>query len=118
MDIENTFENLEKIGEQNFDKAEFEKQIFDFVNQLDKIWDILRLASLVRWAQYENENDAIEIALSYKRLIDEINLTQDELSKKIGKKRSTISNYLRLLKLRNNIYYFRISILLLFIIIK
>ena len=63
MDIENTFENLEKIGEQNFDKAEFEKQIFDFVNQLDKIWDILRLASLVRWAQYENENDAIEIAL-------------------------------------------------------
>ena len=63
MDVENTFENLEKIGEQNFDKAEFEKQIFDFVNQLDKIWDILRLASLVRWAQYENENDAIEIAL-------------------------------------------------------
>ena len=63
MDIENTFENLEKIGEQNFDKAEFEKQIFDFVNQLNKIWDILRLASLVRWAQYENENDAIEIAL-------------------------------------------------------
>ena len=63
MDIENTFENLEKIGEQNFDKAEFEKQIFDFFNQLNKIWDILRLASLVRWAQYENENDAIEIAL-------------------------------------------------------
>lgn len=63
MDIENTFENLEKIAEQNFDKAEFEKQIFDFVNQLDKIWDILRLASLVRWAQYENENDAIETAL-------------------------------------------------------
>lgn len=63
MGIENTFENLEKIAEQNFDKAEFEKQIFDFVNQLDKIWDILRLASLVRWAQYENENDAIEIAL-------------------------------------------------------
>ena len=63
MDIENTFENLEKIAEQNFDKAEFEKQIFDFVNQLDKIWDILRLASLVRLAQYENENDAIEIAL-------------------------------------------------------
>ena len=63
MDIENTFENLEKIAGQNFDKAEFEKQIFDFVNQLDKIWDILRLASLVRWAQYENENDAIETAL-------------------------------------------------------
>ena len=43
--------------------------------------------------------DSIEIAISYKRLIDEINLTQEELGKKIGKKRSTISNYLRLLKL-------------------
>ena len=43
--------------------------------------------------------DSIEIAISCKRLIDEINLTQDELGKKIGKKRSTISNYLRLLKL-------------------
>ena len=63
MDIENTFENLEKTGERNFNKAEFEKQIFDFVNRLDKIWDILRLASLVRWAQYENENDAIEAGL-------------------------------------------------------
>ena len=43
--------------------------------------------------------DSIEIAISYKRLIDEIKLTQEELSLKIGKKRSTISNYLRLLKL-------------------
>lgn len=43
--------------------------------------------------------DPIEIALSYQRLIDEINLTQEEISKRVGKKRSTISNYLRLLKL-------------------
>tara|TARA_B100001173_G_C16015889_1_gene559714 strand:+ start:1177 stop:2070 length:894 start_codon:yes stop_codon:yes gene_type:complete len=43
--------------------------------------------------------DSIEIALSYKRLIEEIQLTQNELSDRIGKKRSTISNYLRLLKL-------------------
>ena len=43
--------------------------------------------------------DAIEIALSYKRLIDEINLTQEQMSVRVGKKRSTISNYLRLLKL-------------------
>jgi ParB family chromosome partitioning protein len=43
--------------------------------------------------------DPIEIALSYQRLIDEINLTQEEMSKRVGKKRSTISNYLRLLKL-------------------
>ena len=43
--------------------------------------------------------DPIEIGLSYKRLIDEINLTQDQLSNRIGKKRSTITNYIRLLKL-------------------
>jgi len=43
--------------------------------------------------------DPIEIALSYQRLIDEINLTQEEMSVRVGKKRSTIANYLRLLKL-------------------
>ena len=43
--------------------------------------------------------DPIEIALSYQRLIDEIDLTQDSMSKRVGKKRSTITNYLRLLKL-------------------
>ena len=43
--------------------------------------------------------DPIEIALSVKRLIDELSLTQEQLSKKLGKKRSTISNYVRLLRL-------------------
>ncbi len=43
--------------------------------------------------------DPIEIALSYQRLIDEIQLTQEQMSERVGKKRSTISNYLRLLKL-------------------
>lgn len=43
--------------------------------------------------------DAVEIALSYQRLIDELEYTQEELSARVGKKRSTISNYLRLLKL-------------------
>ncbi|WP_298480461.1 ParB/RepB/Spo0J family partition protein [uncultured Maribacter sp.] len=43
--------------------------------------------------------DPIEIALSYQRLIDEIELTQEKLSDRVGKKRSTIANYLRLLKL-------------------
>jgi ParB family chromosome partitioning protein len=43
--------------------------------------------------------DPIEISLSYQRLIDEINLTQEEMSVRVGKKRSTITNYLRLLKL-------------------
>lgn len=43
--------------------------------------------------------DPIEIALSYQRLIDEVNLTQEQMSERVGKKRSTITNYLRLLKL-------------------
>jgi ParB family chromosome partitioning protein len=43
--------------------------------------------------------DPIEIALSYQRLIDEIALTQEQMSERVGKKRSTIANYLRLLKL-------------------
>ena len=43
--------------------------------------------------------DPIEIAISYQRLIDEINITQEALSDRVGKKRSTITNYLRLLKL-------------------
>ncbi len=43
--------------------------------------------------------DPIEIALSYQRLIEEIQLTQEQMSERVGKKRSTIANYLRLLKL-------------------
>ena len=43
--------------------------------------------------------DPIEIALSYQRLIDEIKLTQEKMSERVGKKRSTITNYLRLLRL-------------------
>ncbi len=43
--------------------------------------------------------DPIEIALSYQRLIEEIQLTQEQMSERVGKKRSTITNYLRLLRL-------------------
>lgn len=43
--------------------------------------------------------DAIEVAISYQRLMDEINLTQETLGERVGKKRATITNYLRLLKL-------------------
>jgi ParB family transcriptional regulator, chromosome partitioning protein len=43
--------------------------------------------------------DPIEVAMSFIRLMDECNLTQEELSDRVGKKRSTISNYIRLLKL-------------------
>ncbi|MDF1673931.1 MAG: ParB/RepB/Spo0J family partition protein, partial [Vicingaceae bacterium] len=43
--------------------------------------------------------DAIEIAFSYQKLIEECNLTQEQMSDRVGKKRSTVANYLRLLKL-------------------
>ncbi len=43
--------------------------------------------------------NAIEVAISYKRLIEECDLTQEQLSEKVGKNRSTITNFLRLLKL-------------------
>lgn len=48
---------------------------------------------------HRQDLDAIEVAITYQRLIEEVKLTQEELSEKIGKKRSTITNYLRLLKL-------------------
>jgi ParB family chromosome partitioning protein len=43
--------------------------------------------------------DAVEIAISYQRLIEECRLTQEQLSDRVGKQRSTVANYLRLLKL-------------------
>ena len=54
--------------------------------------------ALIENIQREDLN-AIEIALSFKKLIELYNLTQEQLSERIGKKRATIANYLRLLKL-------------------
>ncbi|MGB1305954.1 MAG: ParB/RepB/Spo0J family partition protein [Flavobacteriales bacterium] len=54
--------------------------------------------ALVENIQREQLNP-VEIALSYQRLIDECKLTQEKMSERVGKKRSTITNYLRLLKL-------------------
>lgn len=59
--------------------------------------EILEMA-LVENIQRKNL-DALEIALSYQLLIDECQLTQEKLSQRVGKKRSTVTNYLRLLKL-------------------
>jgi ParB family chromosome partitioning protein len=59
--------------------------------------DLLEMA-LVENIQRE-DLDAIEIAISFQRLIDECNLTQEDLSQRVGKKRATVSNYIRLLKL-------------------
>ena len=58
--------------------------------------------ALIENIQREDLN-AIEIALGMQRLIDECNLTQEALSEKVGKKRSTVSNYMRLLKLPNEV---------------
>lgn len=54
--------------------------------------------ALIENIQREDLNP-IEISLAYKRMIDELNLKQEELGDKVGKKRATVNNYLRLLKL-------------------
>jgi ParB family chromosome partitioning protein len=72
------------------------KSIPAFVRQIEDKQN-LELA-LIENIQRENLN-AIEISLSYKQLQDEFDLTIEELGKKVGKNRSTVNNYLRLLKL-------------------
>lgn len=54
--------------------------------------------ALIENIQRENLN-SIEIAISYKKLVDELNIKQEELGKRLGKDRTTINNYIRLLKL-------------------
>lgn len=54
--------------------------------------------ALIENIQREDLN-AIEIALSFRKLIEQYNLTQEQLSERIGKKRATVTNYLRLLRL-------------------
>ncbi len=73
---------------------------------LDKIPAYIKTAddeSLMEMALVENiqreDLNAIEIALTYQRLIEDYKFTQEALSAKVGKKRATIANYLRLLKL-------------------
>lgn len=67
-----------------------------FVRSVDEVLSIQM--ALVENIQREDLN-AIEVALSYQRLLDECGLNQDELSSKVGKNKTTIINYLRLLKL-------------------
>ena len=67
-----------------------------FVRSVDEVMSIQM--ALVENIQREDLN-AIEVAVSFRRLLDECNLTQDELSDKVGKDKTTIINYLRLLKL-------------------
>ena len=76
------------------------------IDWLDHIPAYVRIANdqeSLEMALVENiqrqDLDPIEIGLSYQRLIEEIELTQEQLSQRVGKKRSTIANYMRLLKL-------------------
>lgn len=73
---------------------------------LEKVPAYIRIANdqeMLEMALVENiqreQLNAIEVALSYKRLMKECRLTQERMSKRVGKKRSTVTNYLRLLKL-------------------
>ena len=73
---------------------------------LDQVPAFIRIANdkaMLEMAIVENvqrqDLNALEIALGYKRLIEECNLTQDQLSQKVGQDRSTVANFLRLLKL-------------------
>lgn len=73
---------------------------------LDEVPCYIRVANdeqMLELALIENTHredlNSIEIAISYQRLLEECNLTQEALSQKVSKKRSTVANYLRLLKL-------------------
>ncbi|MFO7615037.1 MAG: ParB/RepB/Spo0J family partition protein [Bacteroidales bacterium] len=54
---------------------------------------------------HRKDLNPLEIAISYQRLVDELKLTQEEVSKKVGKDRATVSNYIRLLKLSPEVQY-------------
>ena len=73
---------------------------------LERIPAYIRTAKdeqVMEWALIENiqreDLDAIEIALAYQRLMDDYDLTQERMAERVGKKRATVANYLRLLKL-------------------
>ena len=98
---------VRKIGRDNFQIISGERRYQ--ACKIAKIGEIpcyIRIANdeemlemaIVENIQRKNLN-AIEIGLSYQRLIDECNLTHEQLSIKLSKNRSTISNFLRLLKL-------------------
>ncbi len=98
---------LRKLGYDNYQLISGERRFR--ASQLAGLHEIpayVRIANdqaMLEMALVENiqreDLDPIEVALSYKRLIDECDLTQEGLSEKVGKQRSTVTNFLRLLKL-------------------
>jgi len=85
-------------GERRFRAAKIAglKTVPAFVRNAED--DAMLEMALVENIQRE-DLDPIEVAISYQRLMEECNLTQESMSERVGKKRSTVSNYLRLLKL-------------------
>ncbi|MFW5756254.1 MAG: ParB/RepB/Spo0J family partition protein [Tangfeifania sp.] len=98
---------LRKVGEEKYQIIAGERRFRAAqLAGLDSLPAYIRKAKddgMLEMALVENiqreDLDAIEIALSYQRLMDELEFTQEDLSSRVGKKRSTIANYLRLLKL-------------------
>jgi ParB family chromosome partitioning protein len=99
--------SLRKIGPESYQIIAGERRYRAAVKAgLASVPAYIRTASdaeLTEMALIENiqreDLNAIEIALTFKKLIDQYNLTQERLSERIGKKRATIANFLRLLKL-------------------
>ncbi len=98
---------LRKMGYDKYQLIAGERRLkASILAGLDDIPSYIRIADdeqMLEWALIENihrENlNPIDIAISYQRLVDECNLTQEQLSQKIHSKRTTVTNYLRLLKL-------------------
>ncbi len=98
---------LRKIGEDRYQIIAGERRFrASKLAGLEKVPAFVRDAgdeTMLEMALVENiqreDLDPIEISISYQRLIDECNLTQESMSERVGKKRSTITNYLRLLRL-------------------
>lgn len=102
---------VRKVGYEKYELISGERRTrASILAGLNQIPAYIRLANdqqmlemaLIENIQRENLN-AIEIALSYKRLLEECELKQEELGDRVGKKRSTVNNYLRLLKLPDEI---------------
>ena len=102
---------VRKIGNNRFQIISGERRYkASEIAGINEIPAYIRLAddqSMLEMAIIENvqrsDLNAIEIGLSYKRLIDECDISQNELSNRIGKNRSTIANFIRILKLPEEI---------------
>jgi ParB family transcriptional regulator, chromosome partitioning protein len=98
---------VRKVGNDKFQLISGERRFrasqFAGLKEIPVYIRIANDQSMLEMALIENiqrqDLDAIEVAIGYKRLIEECDLTQEQLSERVGKERSTVTNYLRLLKL-------------------